>query len=152
MAFTNDYLKKEEKAKFEEYSILYPQESDQAKQKVGVSNGRISCTLDREREMYLFQAENSEDRREYDEYIEYFTFVIVDGDKVSVMYINLVQESGITQEDKDYDILWKLKGWDMSRANDYTKEMLIEFVKEALCAYGCWGSIENIKFKVEFEF
>jgi len=152
MAFINDYLTEEEKKNFELYSIFYPKESDLAKRKVGVSGGRISCTLDREREMYLFQAENSDDRREYDEFIEYFTFVLVKGGKASVFYVNLEMDKHVSYEESDYDISWILKGWNMSKAEDYTKEQLIKYFKEAMCAYGCWGSLENIKFRVKFLF
>lgn len=152
MAFINDYLTEEEKARFEEYNVMYPRECDHAGLRIGVGNGRKSCTIDREREMFLFHARNSEDRREYDEYIDFFTLVIVKDNKPSVMYINLEKESGMTREDKDYDFLWKCRGWNMDRAKEYSQEELLEYVKEALCAYGCTGSVKNLKFNVKFDF
>ena len=68
------------------------------------------------------------------------------------MYINLVKESGMTREDKNYDFLWRFRGCNMEKVKDYSKEELLTYLKEALCTFGCCGSVENVAYVVEFEF
>ena len=110
MAFINDYLTEEEKARFEGYNIMYPRESVHAGLKLGVGKGKRKCTLDRERNIYLFHTQNTRDRFDYEEYIDYFTLVVLKNGVINVAYINVEQKSGILKEDKDYDYLWICKG------------------------------------------
>ena len=152
MAFINDYLTQEEKERFEEYNIMYSEESSYSRRKVGVGSGRKSCTLDREHQMYLFQSINTYNRQEFGETTEYFTFVFVKEGKASVMYVNLEEDRSTPYEERDYDILWELKGYEMSKTNGYTEEELMGYFKEAMCAYGSIGSVKKLKFNVKFNF
>jgi len=152
MAFINDYLTKGEREKIAQYNIPYPQGSDYEKRKIAVGNDDPCCTVDREREMYLFQSINSYNRREFDESTEYFTFVIIKEGKASVMYVNLEKDRSVPYEERDYDIMWNLRGYELSKAEGYTEEEMMKYFKEAMCAYGFMGDIENKEFNVNFSF
>lgn len=148
MAFNNDYLTEEEKAKFEEYNVMYPERSSHAGLRLGVGSGRKRCTVDREREMYLFHDINSLERREFICSIDYFTLVIVRNDVVSVAYFNL-EDISTTIEYHEY---WKIRGMDTSLLKGITKEEALVYLKEALHTYGISGRPGSKGARIGFDF
>ena len=148
MAFINDYLTEEEMAKFEEYNVWCPKESDHAGLKLGVGYGRILCTVDRERKMYLFHNENSLERREFIRAIDYFTLVLIKNGSVSVAYFQLK----CVRRYMGYHKYWKMCGKDTTLVNDFLMEEVLIHFKEALCAYGISGSVGDEGANIGFEF
>ncbi len=148
MAFVNDYLTEEEKAKFEEYNVLYHEACNHAGLRVGVGSGRIKCTLDRERSIYLFHDINSIERREFIREVDYFVLVAVEEDKVSVAYFDLEDITTSTE----YHMYWHMSSYECMSVTNISNERIILYLKEALSAYGISGRIGKSTAKVGFDF
>lgn len=148
MAFINDYLTEEEKARFEEYNLMYPERGSHAGLRLGVGTGQKRCTIDRVRKMYLFHDTNSLERREFICSYDYFALVMVRNNVVSVAYYNLENISRTTE----YHEYWTIRGIDTRLLKGITEKEALMYLKEALRAYGISGRPGDEGARVGFDF
>ena len=98
--------------------------------------------------MYLFRNKNSLERRELIREIDYFTLILIKKGKASVSYFQLQCARG----HMEYHKYWKMYEMDTELVNDFTREEVLKYFKEALCAYGISGSVGDEGANIGFEF
>lgn len=151
MAFVNDYLTEEEIEKFRGYNLKYPEWTDHGNRTIGVYENSIKgvrCTLDRERQIYLFQTHNSSMERRKFIFYDCFMLVMVRDGVPAVGYINLEN----VRETMEYSRLWKIRGMNQNGLSDIPRSEFLEILKEALLVYGINGRVGRVYNNIAFKF
>ena len=151
MAFINDYLTEEEIERFERYNLRYHEQCSNYHKFLGTVKTRkgVSCTIDRERKIYLFNCgDNAMIRRDTLEPIIYFALVIEE-EHPQVAYITLYLNDGLIKKD-GYDLFWKMIK--LNNNTNYSDKLILNFVKEAMSIHGYDGVPRLGKRIVKFDF
>ena len=153
MAFINDYLTEEEVERFKSYQLKNAPGCSNNHKILGTEKcfGKVLCTIDRERLMYLFDC-GVNHRMWLDGLSEaqYFALVI-ENEKPCLAYFALVQRIGGLKE-RGCNVLWELENIDNRCKDKYSDDLLLDYLKQALHAYGLDGEPGACSRVVGFEF
>ena len=153
MAFINDYLTEEEIERFRGYNLKYHKDCSRNHKILGTVKcfGKVYCTVDRERKIYLFNCgDNSMIRRDTLEPIIYFALVMED-EIPHVVYACMDRQDGLISPNGAY-VNWKLIKLDNFNYKKYTNEDVLFLIKEALSEHGYDGDPEGGYWHVTCDF